>query len=113
MTVKHSTWHTHLIKNPKPDEPITELVEGFSCKDCEKDVTVPMAVLSLCKKISSKEQAEMALAILQKEGLVTTAQLSAINQKYPSDPIYHARTLLKANIETVRAGKGNTIYKLI
>lgn len=121
MTVKHTTWHTHLIKDPKPGEPITALVEGFSCKDCGAGIKVTsnaptnVAVITIeQKKFSTKEQAEMALKLLRKEGLVTTAQLSAINQKYPSDPIYHARKLIGYDkILTIKAEKGKTLYKLI
>src|SRR5258708_1283037 len=59
----------------------------------------------------SKVQAERAIALL-KAGPVTTTQLKEINEKYPSDPIYFVRTLLKQRVVTHRSKDGNTTYSL-
>jgi cell division septum initiation protein DivIVA len=59
----------------------------------------------------SKQQAEAALKLLQ-AGPVTTAQLKEINPKYPSDPIYWIRSILKMKVVTHRSKDGNTTYSL-
>lgn len=60
----------------------------------------------------SKKQAREALALLEK-GPVTLAMLKAINEKYPSDPIYFARTILGIKNITTTRGKGKeTVYSL-
>lgn len=114
MTVKHTTWHTHLVKNPKQGEPITQLVEGFSCNDCENHITETKAVITKENSIktSSKEQAELALAMLR-NGPVTTAQLAIINRKYPSDPIYHLRKIIGHDKVLTVKENGKTTYKLV
>jgi hypothetical protein len=59
----------------------------------------------------SKTQAEQALALL-KAGPATTAQMKEINPKYPSDPIYFVRSILKQKVVTHRSKDGNTTYSL-
>lgn len=63
---------------------------------------------------SGKAQGQRALELLAANGgQVTSAQLSAINPKYPSDPIYFARKEFGAVIATVRARGGKSTYKLL
>lgn len=63
---------------------------------------------------SGKAQAVQAMELFQKHnGTITTAMLLAINAKYPSDPVYFARTLLGAKVQTLRARGGKTTYKLL
>lgn len=60
----------------------------------------------------SKMQAEAALALL-KQGPVTSEMLKEINPKYPSDPIYFVRTILKQPVVTNRSKEsGKTTYSL-
>jgi len=59
----------------------------------------------------SKVQAEKALELL-KAGPVTTAMLKEINPKYPSDPIYFVRTILKQEVKTHRHKDGASFYSL-
>lgn len=68
--------------------------------------TIPAATPS-----KSKQQAEQAWELLQK-GPVTIEQLRAINQKYPNDPIYFVRTVLKKEVVTNRVKGGATTYSL-
>jgi len=58
----------------------------------------------------SREQAKQALALLQ-GGSVTTDQLKQLNEKYPSDPIYYLRTILKVEVSK-RKENGKTVYFL-
>jgi cell division septum initiation protein DivIVA len=60
----------------------------------------------------SQLQAEKAMELL-KAGPVTLAQLKAINPRYPSDPIYFIRSVLKQEVITHK-GKGSegTTYSL-
>ena len=59
----------------------------------------------------SRIQAEAALALL-KAGPVSTEQLKQINPKYPSDPIYFVRSVLKLKVKTNRSKDGQTTYVL-
>jgi hypothetical protein len=59
----------------------------------------------------SRTQAEAALELLKK-GTVTVDQLKQINSKYPSDPVYFIRTVLKQPVLTNRAKDGKTTYSL-
>jgi hypothetical protein len=59
----------------------------------------------------SRVQAEAALELL-KAGPVTTEQLKAINPKYPHDPVYFVRSVLKQAVVTHRSKDGNTSYSL-
>lgn len=63
------------------------------------------------EKSKSRVQAEQAFALLQK-GPVTIADLKGINEKYPSDPIYFVRTILKQTVVTAKAKEGKTTYSL-
>lgn len=59
----------------------------------------------------SRQQAEKALELL-KAGTVTLEQLKSINEKYPSDPIYFVRTILKVSVITHKAKGQATTYSL-
>lgn len=59
----------------------------------------------------SKQQAEAALELLRK-GPVTTDMLKAINERYPSDPIFFIRSVLKQQVITTRVPGGKTFYSL-
>jgi hypothetical protein len=59
----------------------------------------------------SQRQAEAALKLLQ-AGPVTVEQLKEINPKYPSDPIYFIRTVLKHPVVTHRDKNSVTTYSL-
>lgn len=59
----------------------------------------------------SHAQAKAALALLE-AGPVTLAQLAEINPKYPNDPIYFVRTILKVTVNTHRVKGGATTYSL-
>lgn len=64
--------------------------------------------------VSGQAQAAAAIKLMEaNNGTVTTAQLAAINPKYPSDPIYYARKLMGLQVATIRARGGKTTYKLI
>jgi len=58
-----------------------------------------------------KTQAEQAFALL-KQGPVNMEQLRTINEKYPNDPIYFVRTILKVDVKTTRVKGGKTTYSL-
>lgn len=64
------------------------------------------------KTSKAVEQATAAIELL-KQGTVTLAQLSQINAKYPSDPIYYARTKFGVEVRTNRAKNGGTTYSLV
>ena len=51
-------------------------------------------------KGKSHSQAQKALEMLTEAGAagITTEQLAPLNEKYPSDPIYYVRSLLKKTI---------------
>jgi hypothetical protein len=59
----------------------------------------------------SRQQAEKVLALL-KAGPVTVDQLKTINSKYPSDPVYFLRSILKQEVVTHRQKDGKTSYSL-
>lgn len=65
----------------------------------------------VAKASKSRQQAEAVYALLL-QGPVGMEQLKAINEKYPSDPIYFARTILKANIMTHKVKGGGTTYTI-
>lgn len=80
---------------------LTLLTEQLSSK-----TTNPIA-----KASKSRQQAEAVYALLT-QGPVTMDQLKVINEKYPSDPIYFARTILKLNIMTHKVKGGGTTYTI-
>ena len=47
----------------------------------------------------SRQQAEAVADLLSKNGIVSKKELMEINPKYPSDPVYYARSILKVDIE--------------
>lgn len=57
-----------------------------------------------------KEQSEAALALL-KCGQVSIDELKKINEKYPSDPIYYIRTVLKIEVKSKKENR-KTVYFL-
>ena len=57
-------------------------------------------------------QAQAVLALLR-EGPVTATQLKAINEKYPTDAIYHARKILGLVIRTNKIAGQPTTYELV
>lgn len=80
---------------------VTLLTEQLSSK-----TTNPIA-----KASKSRQQAEAVYALLT-QGPVTMDQLKVINEKYPSDPIYFARTILKVNVVTHKIKGGGTTYTI-
>jgi hypothetical protein len=62
------------------------------------------------KPSKSRLQAEQTLELLR-QGPVTIDQLQKINPKYPSDPIYYVKTILKINVERVKTETGS-VYML-
>lgn len=89
---------------------LTEQVAALTTEKAqliEKLAAVPTATP---KNSKSLEQATAAMELLTKNGVVTLPELAAINPKYPTDPVYHARQLLKASIVTARAANGKTVY---
>ena len=80
-------------------------------KELEENLATLQSAPAAAQPSKSKVQAEQALALL-KAGPVTTAQLKEINGKYPSDPIYFVRTILKQRVVTHRSKDGNTTYAL-
>lgn len=86
--------------------------------DLQKQLADAAAALAAAQQTAAskpvskgKQQAEAAYALLQK-GPVTLADLKAINEKYPNDPIYFVRTILKHEITTNRQKGGKTTYSL-
>ena len=73
------------------------------------ELEAQLAKISAASK--GRAQAEAALELL-KAGPVTIEQLKAINGKYPSDPIFGVRTLLKVAVKTNRSKNGGTTYQL-
>jgi hypothetical protein len=57
----------------------------------------------------SRMQASAVLQMLA-EGPLTMDRLAKLNPKYPSDPIYYARTLLHADIKLVRRSGQPSLY---
>jgi hypothetical protein len=57
----------------------------------------------------SRQQALQALELLN-AGPVSQAQLKALNDKYPSDPIYYVRSILKLDVKTVRSREGKLLH---
>lgn len=47
----------------------------------------------------SRQQAEAVKKVLDEKGVITKAELMQLNQKYPSDAIYYARSLLKVDVK--------------
>jgi len=99
----------------KPQEEIAQLKKDLAAKDEQ--------IQGLLKKLKDQEalgvgkgksksriQAEGALELL-KQGPVTVAQLKTLNEKYPADCIYYARTILKVDVKTVRTASGS-LYML-
>ncbi len=86
--------------------------EQLSAQVAELTAKLNAALTVATKPVSKgKAQAEAAYALLQ-AGPVTMEQLAGINQKYPNDPIYFVRTILKVEVKTVRAKGGKTTYSL-
>ena len=65
------------------------------------------------KASKGKQQAEALLALFKEKGEVSKEDLVKINEKYPSDAIYHARTILGLQIVTVKEKGKPPIYRLI
>jgi len=74
-----------------------------------KQATEQATVVPVTK---GRSQALAALELLKK-GPVSVADLKALNEKYPSDPIYYVRTILKVEVKTNRAKDGKTTYCLV
>jgi len=70
-----------------------------------------VAELESQKPPSKSKQMAMATLHLLEQGPVGVDQLAKINPKYPSDPIYYVRTLLKKDVKLVRKAGGN-VYML-
>ncbi|HMK21439.1 MAG TPA: hypothetical protein VK466_03845, partial [Terriglobales bacterium] len=77
---------------------VSEQRDGLLKRVAELEQTKPAS--------KSRQQAEQALAML-KQGPVSHAQLKELNPKYPSDPIYYVRTMLKVDVKTVRTASGS------
>lgn len=60
-----------------------------------KRVEELQAAASVAKPSKSREQALAVQTILQKDGRITKEQLLKLNSKYPSDPIYYFKNILK------------------
>ena len=73
----------------------------------EKSVAHMQAAPTPAQPSKSRIQAEKALELLR-QGPVTTAQLKAVNEKYPSDCIYFVRNVLKVRVKTNRTAEGTT-----
>ena len=78
-------------------------------------------IAGLTKRVSELEKArpasksrQQALAALEllKQGPVSQAQLKTLNEKYPSDPIFYVRSILKLDVKTVRVPGKGTCYML-
>lgn len=73
----------------KENAALKEQVEGLTKRIKELEEQKATA-----RPSKSRVQAEQVKAILDKAGFVTKEQLTHINEKYPSDPIYYAKNLL-------------------
>ena len=70
-----------------------------------------VAELESAKPASKSRQQALAALEMLKAGPVSQAQLKTLNDKYPSDPIYYVRSLLKLDVKTVRTAAGS-VYML-
>ena len=77
-----------------------------------KQVTDAAAAATVAGMPKGRSQALKAMELL-KAGPVTIEQLKAVNEKYPSDPIYYVRQLLKVEVKTNRSKTGGTTYQLV
>ena len=85
--------------------------ENAVLKDQISSLQKRIQELEASKKPSkSRQDAEAGLKMLE-SGPVTTKQLAALNEKYPSDVIFNVRQLLKVAVHTVRGPQG-TRYML-
>lgn len=97
MTPKELSQENDRLKQElaKKDEQIAGLTKRVEELDKQKPAS------------KSRQQALAALELL-KAGPVSQAQLKTLNEKYPSDPIFYVRSILKLDVKTVRVpGKGS------
>lgn len=89
---------------------IKELEAALQAKTDElaKAQAAPVAAVS-----KGRQQAQKAKELLEANASVTLVQLAEINSKYPSDPIYYARTILGLNVKTSKVKGGKTTYSLV
>jgi cell division septum initiation protein DivIVA len=86
----------------KENEKLTEQLAGLTKRITE---------LESAKAPSKSKQMALATLHLLEQGPVGVDALAKINPKYPSDPIYYVRTLLKKDVKLVRRAGGN-VYML-
>lgn len=97
-------------ENEQQAAKIKELEAALQAKTDElaKAQAAPVAAVS-----KGRQQAQKAKELLEANASVTLVQLAEINSKYPSDPIYYARTILGLNVKTSKVKGGKTTYSLV
>jgi hypothetical protein len=102
MTPKESKDKEIIAQLEKENAQLKEQLAGAAKRIEELDRQKPAS--------KSRMQATALLDLLE-SGPVGMDKLASLNAKYPSDPVYYARTLLKADIKLVRRPGGN-VYML-
>jgi hypothetical protein len=97
MTPKETKDREQLIQLEKENALLKEQVAGLKKRIGELEQAKPAS--------KSRMQATELMHMLA-EGPVPVDKLVKLNPKYPSDAVYYARTLLKADIKLVRRGGG-------
>ncbi len=78
------------VENAKLKEQVAGLQKRIAELEAQK---------AAAKSSKSRDQAEAVAQLLSKNGVISKDELRKINPKYPSDPVYYARSILKLNIE--------------